>query len=94
MLLEGIIPVLLEAIVWGFLACLIFTWALSLLDISRRDDLSPRSKAGRAARVILLPFFGSQLYLLDRPRPAHRPFGGRSDGDAAPATLHRKGGMS
>jgi hypothetical protein len=69
-LLEGIIPVLLEAIVWLAIACLVFTWTLSLLDIFGRDDLSARSKAGWTAKVILLPFFGSQLYLFERPGDA------------------------
>jgi hypothetical protein len=47
-------------------------WAFALLDIFRRDDIGGVSKALWVACVILLPFFGTLIYLIARPSGATR----------------------
>ena len=46
---------------------LIMVWAFALIDIFRRDDLHGLGKALWVACVILLPFFGTFIYLIARP---------------------------
>lgn len=46
---------------------LALVWAGALLDIFRRDDMGGASKALWVAAVILLPFFGTLIYLIARP---------------------------
>ena len=45
-------------------------WAFALLDIFRRDDIGGWSKALWVTCVILLPFFGTLIYLITRPAGA------------------------
>jgi hypothetical protein len=45
-------------------------WAFALLDIFRRDDMGGGSKALWVAAVILVPFFGTLIYLIARPAGA------------------------
>jgi len=45
-------------------------WAFALLDIFRRDDIHGFSKALWVTCVILLPFFGTLIYLIARPAGA------------------------
>ena len=45
-------------------------WAFALLDIFRRDDIGGGWKAVWVACVILLPFFGTLIYLIARPSGA------------------------
>ena len=47
-------------------------WAFALLDIFRRDDIGGVSKALWVATVIILPFFGTLIYLIVRPPGATR----------------------
>jgi hypothetical protein len=47
---------------------LTIAWAFAVFDIFRRSDLSGWGKAAWFAAVILLPWFGTFLYLLFRPR--------------------------
>jgi hypothetical protein len=49
---------------------LLLIWAFALVDIFRRDDLSGIWKAIWVAVVILLPFFGTLIYLITRPAGA------------------------
>jgi hypothetical protein len=42
-------------------------WAFALFDIFRRDDIGGVSKALWVATVIILPFFGTLIYLVVRP---------------------------
>jgi hypothetical protein len=49
---------------------LLLIWAFALVDIFRRDDLSGIWKAIWVAVVILLPFFGTLIYLITRPPTA------------------------
>jgi hypothetical protein len=51
---------------------LAMVWAFALLDIFRRDDLSGLLKALWVAVVILVPFFGTLMYLVVR-RPGGTP---------------------
>lgn len=46
---------------------LIMLWVFALADIFQRDDLAGGSKALWVAVVILLPFFGTLIYLIARP---------------------------
>jgi len=46
---------------------LALVWAGALLDIFRRDDMGGFSKALWVATVILVPFFGTLIYLVARP---------------------------
>jgi hypothetical protein len=46
---------------------LAMVWAFALLDIFRRDDIGGWSKALWVAVVILVPFFGTLMYLIGRP---------------------------
>jgi hypothetical protein len=46
---------------------LALVWAGALLDIFRRDDMGGASKALWVATVILVPFFGTLIYLIARP---------------------------
>jgi len=43
-------------------------WAMALVDIFRRDDMSGWSKALWVTCVIIVPFFGTLIYLVTRPR--------------------------
>jgi hypothetical protein len=49
---------------------LAMVWAFALVDIFRRDDLRGISKALWVACVILVPFFGTLMYLVVRPAGA------------------------
>lgn len=49
---------------------LLMVWAFALVDIFRRDDLGGGSKALWVACVILVPFFGTFIYLIARPAGA------------------------
>jgi hypothetical protein len=49
---------------------LFLTWSFSIWDIFRRHDLSGRAKAGWFILVIIIPFIGTVIYLLRRPRAA------------------------
>jgi|SRR4051812_9858814 hypothetical protein len=54
---------------------LLLIWAFALVDIFRRDDMSGWLKALWVAVVILVPFFGTLMYLIFRPAgvtPAER----------------------
>jgi hypothetical protein len=42
-------------------------WGFALVDIFRRDDLGGFSKALWVTCVILVPFFGTLIYLVARP---------------------------
>jgi hypothetical protein len=57
-------------IFWTLLVIVPLTiaWAFSVFDIFRRGDLSGWGKAAWFAAVIVLPWFGTFLYLLFRPR--------------------------
>ena len=46
---------------------LMLLWASALLDIFRREDLNGLAKAIWVATVILIPFFGTLVYLVIRP---------------------------
>jgi Phospholipase_D-nuclease N-terminal/Short C-terminal domain len=45
-------------------------WGFALVDIFRRDDIGGISKALWVACVILVPFFGTLIYLVARPAGA------------------------
>ena len=45
-------------------------WAFALIDIFRRDDIGGGWKAVWVACVILVPFFGTLIYLITRPAGA------------------------
>jgi hypothetical protein len=47
-------------------------WAFALLDIFRREDIGGWSKALWVTCVILVPFFGTLIYLVSRPAGATR----------------------
>jgi hypothetical protein len=47
---------------------LAMTWAMALMDIFRREDMSGWSKALWVVCVILLPFLGTMIYLVTRTR--------------------------
>ena len=47
---------------------LTIAWAFAVFDIFRRADLSGWGKAGWFVAVIVLPWLGTFLYLLFRPR--------------------------
>jgi hypothetical protein len=47
-------------------------WAFALLDIFRREDIGGWSKALWVTCVILVPFFGTLIYLVTRPAGATR----------------------
>jgi hypothetical protein len=47
---------------------LTIAWAFAVFDIFRRRDLSGWGKAAWFAAVIILPWFGTFLYLIFRPR--------------------------
>lgn len=51
---------------------LIFMWTFALIDIFRRDDIGGLSKALWLVCVIVLPFFGTLIYLFARPAGATR----------------------
>ncbi len=46
---------------------LVLIWVFALVDIFQRDDLSGGWKAVWVACVILVPFFGTLIYLITRP---------------------------
>jgi Phospholipase_D-nuclease N-terminal/Short C-terminal domain len=45
-------------------------WGFALIDIFRRDDMGGWSKALWVTCVILVPFFGTLIYLIARPAGA------------------------
>ena len=45
-------------------------WGFALVDIFRRDDMNGFSKALWVTCVILVPFFGTLVYLIARPAGA------------------------
>jgi len=45
-------------------------WAMAPVDIFQRADLTGLSKALWVVCVIILPFLGTLIYLVTRPRPA------------------------
>jgi Phospholipase_D-nuclease N-terminal/Short C-terminal domain len=47
---------------------MVMLWAFALVDIFRRHDLHGGSKALWVACVILLPFLGTFIYVVTRPR--------------------------
>jgi len=47
-------------------------WGFALIDIFRRDDLGGLSKALWVTCVIIVPFFGTLIYLIARPSGATR----------------------
>jgi hypothetical protein len=47
---------------------LTIAWAFSVFDIFRRNDLSGWAKASWFVVVLVVPWFGTFLYLLFRPR--------------------------
>jgi uncharacterized membrane protein len=47
---------------------LFLTWSISIWDIFRRHDLSGGAKAGWFVLVIIIPFIGTIIYLMVRPR--------------------------
>ena len=47
-------------------------WGFALIDIFRRDDLGGFSKALWVTCVIIVPFFGTLIYLIARPSGATR----------------------
>lgn len=49
---------------------LIMIWVFALFDIFRRDDMGGGMKALWVIIVILMPFFGTLIYLLFRPAGA------------------------
>lgn len=49
---------------------LAMVWGFALVDIFRRDDIEGVSKALWVTCVILLPFFGTLVYLVARPAGA------------------------
>jgi hypothetical protein len=49
---------------------LVMVWAGALIDIFRRDDISGLSKALWVVCVLVLPFLGTLIYLVTRPRGA------------------------
>jgi hypothetical protein len=49
---------------------LVLIWGFSMADIFRRDDLRGGSKALWFATVLLLPVFGTLMYLVFRPAGA------------------------
>jgi Phospholipase_D-nuclease N-terminal/Short C-terminal domain len=46
---------------------LVLLWAFALVDIFRRDDIGGGWKALWVVCVILVPFFGTLIYLITRP---------------------------
>jgi hypothetical protein len=49
---------------------LAMVWGFALIDIFRRDDMRGWSKALWVTCVILVPFFGTLIYLVTRPADA------------------------
>jgi hypothetical protein len=47
-------------------------WGFALVDIFRRDDINGLLKAAWIACVILVPFFGTLIYMVARPPGATR----------------------
>jgi hypothetical protein len=47
---------------------LFLTWSISIWDIFRRHDLSGKAKAGWFVLVIFIPFIGTVIYLMRRPK--------------------------
>jgi hypothetical protein len=62
---------------------LFLTWSFSIWDIFRRHDLSGVAKAGWFVLVIIIPFIGTVVYLLRRPRSAGPEFASRVEGSSA-----------
>lgn len=49
---------------------LLLVWTFALVDIFRRDDIGGGWKAVWVATVILVPFLGTLVYLIVRPKGA------------------------
>ena len=47
---------------------LFLTWSISIWDIFRRHDLGGGAKAGWFVLVIIIPFIGTVIYLMLRPK--------------------------
>ena len=55
-------------------------WGFALIDIFRRDDLGGLSKALWVTCVIIVPFFGTLIYLIARPAGVTRAVTSTSSG--------------
>jgi hypothetical protein len=55
---------------WMLFLPLALVWGFALVDIFRRDDIPGWSKALWVVCVIVLPFFGTLIYLVARPSGA------------------------
>ena len=62
---------------------LAMVWAMALLDIFRRDDLGGAAKALWVVCVIVVPFVGTLIYLVTRPRTADERYALDGDGYGA-----------
>jgi hypothetical protein len=51
---------------------LVMLWLGALFDVFRRDDIGGGSKALWVICIILVPWFGSLIYLISRPAGATR----------------------
>jgi hypothetical protein len=49
---------------------LALVWAVALVDVFKRDDIGGGSKALWVAVIVLVPFVGTLVYLVARPRGA------------------------
>jgi hypothetical protein len=70
---------------------LAMTWAFAFMDIFRRDDIGGLSKALWLTCVLLVPFFGTLIYLVTRPRgatPQERAIMARGDAGEAYASTN------
>ena len=64
---------------------LLTLWIFTLADIFRRDDLRGATKALWVACIVLIPYFGSFIYLLSRSSAKSRAEGYPDEGP--PRTL-------
>jgi hypothetical protein len=65
---------------------LALVWGFTLFDVFRRDDIGGASKALWVAVIILVPFVGTLVYLVARPRgvtPQERALAEKTDRDIA-----------
>ena len=49
---------------------LLMVWAFAMVDIFRRDDINGWLKAAWLVCVLLVPFFGTLIYMITRPAGA------------------------
>jgi hypothetical protein len=69
---------------------LVMLWMAALIDVFRRDDLGGFSKALWVVCIIVVPWFGSLIYLITRPvgvTPEERAAMGRPAPHAPPAPI-------